>query len=163
MISARKAKQLDATTIFPYSHANTALGQSERACYLSYFIKLLTTQGRRRLEWTISCTSLYFVHPSLELVPLVAFECRLRGSNFPELISIWRYYFVYKNTCNKIARSYGWLWILCNSVIVWQLSMPQNEIIFKRRAYYPYCYAVSFGFSTSSITDFRVAQGSKRG
>ena len=38
MISARKAKQLDATTMFTYSHANTALGQSERAYYLSYFI-----------------------------------------------------------------------------------------------------------------------------
>ena len=39
VIRARKAKQLDATTMFTYSHANTALGQSERAYYLSYFIK----------------------------------------------------------------------------------------------------------------------------
>ena len=39
MISARKAKQLDATTMLTYSHANTPLGQSERAHYLSYFIK----------------------------------------------------------------------------------------------------------------------------
>ena len=38
MISARKAKQLDATTMFTYSHANTPLGQSEGAYYLSYFI-----------------------------------------------------------------------------------------------------------------------------
>ena len=38
VISARKAKQLDATTIFTYSGANTALGQSERAYYLSHFI-----------------------------------------------------------------------------------------------------------------------------
>ena len=38
VISARKAKQLDATTMFTYSHANTPLGQSERAYYLSYFI-----------------------------------------------------------------------------------------------------------------------------
>ena len=38
MISARKTKQLDATTMFTYSHANTPLGQSERAYYLSYFI-----------------------------------------------------------------------------------------------------------------------------
>ena len=37
-LSARKAKQLDATTMFTYSHANTRLGQSERAYYLSYFI-----------------------------------------------------------------------------------------------------------------------------
>ena len=43
VISARKAKQLDATTMFTYSHANTALGQSERAYYLSYFIKRCTT------------------------------------------------------------------------------------------------------------------------
>ena len=34
-----QAKQLDATTMFTYSHANTPLGQSERAYYLSYFIK----------------------------------------------------------------------------------------------------------------------------
>ena len=38
MISARKTKQLDATTKFTYSHANTPVGQSERAYYLSYFI-----------------------------------------------------------------------------------------------------------------------------
>ena len=41
MISVQKAKQLDATTMFTYSHANTALGQSERAYYLSYFIKVI--------------------------------------------------------------------------------------------------------------------------
>ena len=38
MISARKAKHLDLTTMFTYSPANTPLGQSERAYYLSYFI-----------------------------------------------------------------------------------------------------------------------------
>ena len=38
VISARKAKHLDATTMFTYSHANTPLGQSERAYCLSYFI-----------------------------------------------------------------------------------------------------------------------------
>ena len=41
VISARKAKHLDATTMFTYSHANTPLGQSERLYYLSYFIKVL--------------------------------------------------------------------------------------------------------------------------
>ena len=40
MISARKAKRLDATTMFTYSHANTPLGQSERSYYLSYFINI---------------------------------------------------------------------------------------------------------------------------
>ena len=35
VISALKAKHLDATTMFTYSHANTPLGQSER---VSYFI-----------------------------------------------------------------------------------------------------------------------------
>ena len=38
VISARKAKHLDVTAMFTNSHANTSLGQSERACYLSYFI-----------------------------------------------------------------------------------------------------------------------------
>ena len=34
-----KAKHLDATTMFTYSHANKPIGQSERAYYLSYFMK----------------------------------------------------------------------------------------------------------------------------
>ena len=37
-VSARKPKHLDVTTMFTYSHANTPLGQSERAYCLSYFI-----------------------------------------------------------------------------------------------------------------------------
>ena len=40
VISARKAKHLDVTTMFTYSHANTPLGQSEHAYYLSYFINI---------------------------------------------------------------------------------------------------------------------------
>ena len=39
VISARKAKYLDFTTMFTYSHANTPLSQSERAYHFSYFIK----------------------------------------------------------------------------------------------------------------------------
>ena len=42
VICARKAKHLDLTTMFTYSHTNTPLDQSERAYYLSYFIKVLT-------------------------------------------------------------------------------------------------------------------------
>ena len=37
MISMKKAKHFDATTMFTYSHANTPIGQSECAYYLSYF------------------------------------------------------------------------------------------------------------------------------
>ena len=33
------------TIMFTYSHANTPLGQSERAYYLSYFIKLNGARG----------------------------------------------------------------------------------------------------------------------
>ena len=40
IMSARKAKHLDATTMFSYSHANTPTGQSERAYHLSYFINV---------------------------------------------------------------------------------------------------------------------------
>ena len=43
-VSARKTKQLDVTTMFTYSHANTPLGQSERVYYLSYFIKVNIVQ-----------------------------------------------------------------------------------------------------------------------
>ena len=38
MITARKAKHLDARTMFTYSNANITLAQSERAYHLSYFI-----------------------------------------------------------------------------------------------------------------------------
>ena len=38
MITARKAKHLDATTMFIYPNANVTLAQSERAYHLSYFI-----------------------------------------------------------------------------------------------------------------------------
>ena len=38
LISTRKAKHVDATTMFTYSHANTPLGQSGHVYYLSYFI-----------------------------------------------------------------------------------------------------------------------------
>ena len=38
MITARKAKNLDATTKFTYFPANIALAKSERAYPLSYFI-----------------------------------------------------------------------------------------------------------------------------
>ena len=41
VVSARKAKHLDVTTMFTYSLANTPLGQSEHAYYLNYFIKRL--------------------------------------------------------------------------------------------------------------------------
>ena len=47
VISARKAKQLDATTMLTYSHANTTLSQSERAYYLSYFLKPTSSEKRR--------------------------------------------------------------------------------------------------------------------
>jgi len=35
------------TSVFTYSHANTPLGQSERAYYLSYFIKGNGYEGRQ--------------------------------------------------------------------------------------------------------------------
>ena len=38
---AGETRKRDVTTMFTYSHANTPLGQSERAYYLSYFIKRL--------------------------------------------------------------------------------------------------------------------------
>ena len=53
MISARKAKHVDVTTMFTNSYANTPLGQSERANYLSYFIKGVTS-GYKVLKVVIS-------------------------------------------------------------------------------------------------------------
>ena len=67
MISARKTKQLDATTMFTYSHANTALGQSEHAYYLSYFINRYVPPHRvgflRRFGLK---TGIHFAHFGLE-------------------------------------------------------------------------------------------------
>ena len=42
VISARKAKHLDVTSMFTYSHANRPLGQSGCGYYLSYFINAHT-------------------------------------------------------------------------------------------------------------------------
>ena len=65
MISARKAKQLDATTMFTYSHANTPLGQSQRAYYLSYFIKFHNNGSDSGLVY------------SLQLKLLGSFDCSI--------------------------------------------------------------------------------------
>ena len=48
MISARKAKHFDATTMFTYSHAHTPLSQSERAYYPSVVSVLM----ERLLIWS---------------------------------------------------------------------------------------------------------------
>ena len=50
VVSAQKPKHLDVTTMFTYSHTNSPLGQSERAYYLSYFIKGLSIVRRGRLR-----------------------------------------------------------------------------------------------------------------
>ena len=79
-------------------------------CRRGSCLSSLTTQGRRSLEWTISCKSLYFVHRSLELVPLVAFECRLRGSNFCELITILS--IMFRMLANKYSTwRLGWAYV----------------------------------------------------
>ena len=69
MISARKAKQLDATTIFTYSHANTPLGQSERAFYLSYFIKCPITLSYRVFSHDV--TAAILVSQNNEMVTML--------------------------------------------------------------------------------------------
>ena len=50
VISARNAKHLDVSTMCIYSHANTPLGQSERAYYLNYFYKVCYSH-RKRLSY----------------------------------------------------------------------------------------------------------------
>ena len=41
LMCIQKAKHLDVSTMFTYSHANTPLSQSERVYYLTYFISKL--------------------------------------------------------------------------------------------------------------------------
>ena len=60
VISARKAKHLDVTTMFTYSHAKTPLSQSEGAYYLSYFINIYCTPG------IIYSIISIFIHSSLK-------------------------------------------------------------------------------------------------
>ena len=89
VISTWKAKQLDTTTMFTYSHANTPLGRSELAYNLSYFINwrvahqgavvtfALFFEGLEGLHYeflvgtqvvslactnSISCTNMFFPH-----------------------------------------------------------------------------------------------------
>ena len=48
---AGETRKRDVTTMFTYSHANTPLGQSERAYYLSYFIiNCILIKDKRRKE-----------------------------------------------------------------------------------------------------------------
>ena len=82
VISARKAKQLDATTMFTYSHANTPLGQSERAYYLSYFIiysslfeqELQSNQVKRTPQDSISELIIWKMNPLVVPVTGVKFK-----------------------------------------------------------------------------------------
>ena len=63
MISARKAKPFDATTIFTYSHANTPLRQSERADYPS----VASVVMERLLIWSNQVAGLLVGPPCTDL------------------------------------------------------------------------------------------------
>lgn len=51
VISGCTAKHDDATIVITYPHANTLLGQSESAYYVSYFINSNLTKKCRLLSW----------------------------------------------------------------------------------------------------------------
>ena len=83
VISARKAKHLDATTMFTYSHANTPLGQSERAYYLSYFIKTNMSANKISLPQGQSFTDRkYFLNRPLKKIFSLGKALALRKANF---------------------------------------------------------------------------------
>ena len=52
---AGETRKRDVTTMFTYSHANTPLGQSERAYYLSYFIHAYTYCWGRQKTLRVFC------------------------------------------------------------------------------------------------------------
>ena len=56
VISGCTAKYDDATTVLTYPHANTLLGQSESAYYLSYFINSNLTK-----KWSLFSWERYFI------------------------------------------------------------------------------------------------------
>ena len=64
-ITARKAKHLDATTMFRYSYANTPLAQSERAYYLTCgsfingYVGMCIATGRAMYGYVGLCMSMY--------------------------------------------------------------------------------------------------------
>ena len=71
MISVRKAKHLDTTTMFTYSHTNTPLEQSERAYYLSYFIKINNSNNNKNSnnnDIFNSCIKKFIKNPTVETV-----------------------------------------------------------------------------------------------
>ena len=55
----RGNRKRDITTMVTYSHATTPLGQSERAYYLSYFIKVIIISIRAVFEKMTSFTPIF--------------------------------------------------------------------------------------------------------
>ena len=55
-LSMWRVYNLHHTSVFTYSHANTPLGQSERAYYLSYFIK----HNNPVISWTVYITEILY-------------------------------------------------------------------------------------------------------
>ena len=70
VISARKAKLLDVTTMFTYSHENTPLGQSERAYYFIINRRLALRKRNIFLSGLRSTIGIYGFH-ELKLRPFL--------------------------------------------------------------------------------------------
>ena len=84
MISARKTKHLDVKTMFTYSHANTSLGQSERAYYLSYFINTGSSVAKHyNYNNLVTLKNSFILKNSLIFVNSSLKRCNLKENNEP--------------------------------------------------------------------------------
>ena len=106
VISVRKAKHLDTTTMFTYSHANMPLGQSEHVYYLSYFI---TRNAKEYGSMTVQLMS--------QNLPIVScsFDCERktleRASISKAVLEIKANAVIYIHTYIFTSKNLKWSWL----------------------------------------------------
>ena len=75
---AGETRKRDVTTMFTYSHANTPLGQSERAYYLSYFISIINPENCGLILCDI--VIIMFLSHGLQVLIFELFLCKKNSS-----------------------------------------------------------------------------------
>ena len=127
MISARKAKQLDTTTMFTYSDANTPLGQSERAYYLSYFINdCITPQLSLLASYIFTDCTLIIKYISIVVI-LTGFDSEkysLLGCNLKNRAAL-------ENCLLKCGLNTTVPTLLLSEVVLTYIDPPQRYVLFK--------------------------------
>ena len=127
MISAQKAKQLDTTTMFTYSDANTPLSQSERAYYLSYFINdCITLQLSLLASYIFTDCTLIIKYISIVVI-LTGFDSEkysLLGCNLKNRAAL-------ENCLLKCGLNTTVPTLLLSEVVLTYIDPPQRYVLFK--------------------------------